>query len=302
MAKNQSTKSLKSGIGQSNHRNESNKRFEACGRQNPIKRLFFDIETSPNVVLSWNVGYKIKLDYANIVEERAIICIGYKFAGDSSVNVLSWDNERSDRALLGKFIDILASADECIGHNIDRFDLAWIKTRCLFHKLPPFPIVKTADTLKWARRQYRFNSNRLDYIADFLGIGRKIRTEFGLWKEVVLDRNREALAKMKNYCAGDVALLEKVWERLSPDAPVGIHAGRQAHNDKWSCPRCATENVGPFQRCVTAAGTVQMKMKCRDCGGYYRISDSAHRAYVEEIARQKQKKTLLDGRRSAVQR
>ena len=34
----------------------------------PIKRLFWDIETSPNVVLSWRIGYKINLDHDNILQ------------------------------------------------------------------------------------------------------------------------------------------------------------------------------------------------------------------------------------------
>lgn len=31
-----------------------------------FKRLFFDIETSPNIVFSWNIGRDISIDYENI--------------------------------------------------------------------------------------------------------------------------------------------------------------------------------------------------------------------------------------------
>ena len=43
-----------------------------------IKRLFWDIETSPGLDYSWRCGYKINISSDNIVREPAIICISYK--------------------------------------------------------------------------------------------------------------------------------------------------------------------------------------------------------------------------------
>ena len=45
------------------------------------KRLFFDIETSPNIGFFWSSGYKINIPFENILKERAIICIAYKYQG-----------------------------------------------------------------------------------------------------------------------------------------------------------------------------------------------------------------------------
>src|SRR6056297_181468 len=49
------------------------------------KRLYFDIETSPNVTLTWRTGYKLNIPHDNIMEERAIICICYKWEGSDEV-------------------------------------------------------------------------------------------------------------------------------------------------------------------------------------------------------------------------
>jgi hypothetical protein len=46
--------------------------------QEGIKRLFFDIETSPNIGYFWRAGYKLNIGHENIIEERKIICISYK--------------------------------------------------------------------------------------------------------------------------------------------------------------------------------------------------------------------------------
>jgi hypothetical protein len=142
-------------------------------------------------------------------------------------------------------------------------------------------MVKTADTLQWARRYHYFNSNRLDYIATFLGVGSKIKTQFGLWKDIVLNHDKKAMDTMKRYCAQDVVLLEKVHERLKTWCPVKTHAGVLSGHEKWTCARCASDDVIAWGRWVTAAGTEQHRMRCRACGGTYRISKTAKQEYDE---------------------
>ena len=112
------------------------------------KRLYFDIETSPNVGLFWSAGYKQNIDYSNIIKERAIICICYKWEDEKETYALTWDSKQDDKKMLIEFIKIANQADELIGHNGDKFDLAWIRTRCLFHKIDMFPKYTTIDTLK----------------------------------------------------------------------------------------------------------------------------------------------------------
>ena len=183
------------------------------------RRLYFDIETSPNIGLFWQAGYKQRIDPDNIIEERAIICIAYKWEGEDTTYCLAWDKKKCDKKMLGEFIKIANHADELVGHNGDKFDLTWIRTRCLLHGISMFPKYVTIDTLKIARQQFRFNSNKLNYIAGFLGIGEKIKTEFGLWKDVLLKNDREALVRMMDYCKKDVVLLEDVFLRLQhPDS------------------------------------------------------------------------------------
>jgi len=49
------------------------------------KRLFFDIETSPNVGFFWSAGYKLNVTADSIIQERAIICICYKWEDEKEV-------------------------------------------------------------------------------------------------------------------------------------------------------------------------------------------------------------------------
>jgi DNA polymerase elongation subunit (family B) len=233
------------------------------------KRLFFDIETSPNIGLFWEAGYKKNIDYSNIIKERAIICICYKWEDSKDVGYLTWDSKQCDKKMLLKFIEIANSADEMVGHNGDRFDLAWIRTRCLFHRINIFPVYTTIDTLKLSRSKFKFNSNKLDYIAKYLGMGEKIKTEFGLWKAIVLNKDKEAMAKMVKYCQQDVRLLEKVYKELSTHIFAKTHYGVIFGEDRGSCPECGSDEIVRMCNRVSATGVKKIQFQCRTCHKYH---------------------------------
>ena len=255
-----------------------------------MKRLYLDIETSPNVVLSWRVGYKINIDHDNIITERRIICVGYKWANEKAAKVIVWDRNQDDKAMLTKVAALMQEADEIVAHNGDNFDIPWLRTRFAFHHIPPPPPIKSVDTLQWSKRRMLFNSNKLDYIAGYLGFGRKIKTEFGLWKAVMLDNDRSALKRMADYCARDVELLQRVHEAIEPYAGVvKTHVGVLAGGERWTCPRTGSKNVQARGKVVTASGTVQYRMRNNETGRWFTISESAHKAYKAWVKKQKEK-------------
>jgi uncharacterized protein YprB with RNaseH-like and TPR domain len=229
------------------------------------KRLFFDIETSPNIGLFWEAGYKKNIDYSNIIKERAIICICYKWEESKEVFEVHWDSKQCDKALLQKFIKISNEADELVGHNGDRFDLAWIRTRCLYHNIDMFPNYITIDTLKIARSKFKFNSNKLNYIADFLGIGQKIKTEFGLWKDIVLHKDKKAMDAMIKYCKKDVILLEKVYKALQGHIAPKTHYGMIFGGDRGSCPECGSDQIIRNLVRYSATGLKKIVFQCKTC-------------------------------------
>ncbi len=248
----------------------------------PIRRMFLDIEVSYNIVSTWRTGYKINLGPENIIKERAIICACWKFQGESRVHSVQWDKNQCDKALLIKLSEAINEADEIVMHNGDKFDLPWIRTRCLFHKLPPLPSdIKTVDTLKWARRLYYFNSNKLDYIAQYLGLGGKLKTGFDLWKNIVLHKDDNSLIKMVTYCKRDTTLLEKVWEILRVTVKHKTHTGVLLGGSSWMCPHTGSTNVKTSKTKISASGTTSYQMQSLENGAYYTISAKAHEDYLE---------------------
>lgn len=241
--------------------------------QTKRRRLYFDIETSPNIGLFWQAGYKQNIDYSNIIKERAIICICYKWEDEKEVYEVHWDKNQDDKKLLSEFIKIANQADELVGHNGDNFDLKWIRTRCLFHGVDMFPNYVTIDTLKISRSKFRFNSNRLNYIAQYLGIGQKIKTEFNLWKDIVLNKDAKAMDKMIKYCKKDVILLEKVHKHLNKHVFNKTHYGVIFGQDRGTCPECGSDHLIIHKRKITASGLRKIQYKCRTCGKHNEKTD-----------------------------
>ena len=140
-----------------------------------FRRLFVDIETSPNVGYFWQPGYAVNLPYQAIKKERGIITICYKWQDRKEPEALTWDRG-DDKAMLTKWAKVVSGADEIVAHNGDKFDLPHIRTRCAFHGIKLPETYTQVDTLKIARYRFKFNSNRLDYLGKFLGVGGKMQT------------------------------------------------------------------------------------------------------------------------------
>lgn len=250
-------------------------------RSEGFKRLFFDIETSPNLGFFWKPGYNLTIGPDNIVQERAVICVSWKWEGENKVYNLRWDNG-DDYQLLKEFTKVLNEADEAIAHNGDRFDIPWLRTRCLYHGLPFRTYLKSLDTLKKVRSSFNFNSNKLDYIAKFLGLGGKIETDYSLWKKVVLNNDKEALDYMVKYCDHDVVVLEDVYHRIKSYIKPETHAGVTIGKAKHSCPNCGSEHTELVKNVTTRTGGIQRLMECGSCGTDFKISNNVYMSKHED--------------------
>lgn len=251
-----------------------------------IKRLYWDIETSPNVVYAWRIGWNITLNPQDIIKERAIISIAYKWEHEDKVHTLTWDENQSDKKMLEEFVKVLHQADESVAHNGKRFDEKWIRTRCIYHGIKTFPKYKSLDTLLKAKQGFNFNSNKLDYIAKFLGVGAKLEHEgFSMWKKIIEDKDQDALNRMLEYNRVDVVVLQDVHQALQQYIQPETHVGAVIGKAKYSCPICGSEHAELLKNNVTAKGTIQRLMECSDCGYTYNISNSSYKLFLNTSRR-----------------
>lgn len=256
---------------------ELNKKIES----NQARILIYDIETSPNIGWFWRAGYKQNISPDQITKERAIICVSYKWLGEEQVYNLKWDDNQDDRFLIEQFVEVLNESDLIIAHNGDRFDIKWLKTRALYHRIPMLPNYKQFDTLKVAKSKLYLNSNRLDYIAKFLGYEGKNKTSIDLWTDIMFKKCPKAMETMLEYCDEDVRQLEKVYNELKYLDNPKLHVGVIQGKTKQTSPVSGGVNIETVKSVTTNRGTVKYIMKDLDNGRFFEMSESNYKKYKE---------------------
>lgn len=237
------------------------------------KILFYDIETSHNLVAVFKLFGEDYISPDNIVQERYIICASWKWLGGKKVTAsalpdnarLFAKNPNNDYHVCKALHDILSQADVIVAHNGDKYDIKFTEGRMIAHGLPPLPPIVKIDTLKVAKSRFLFNSNRLDYIGKYLRVGQKKHTSNGLWLRV-LQHDKAAIAEMVKYNKQDVLLLERVFLKLRPY--MANHINRQLFGNRVGCPRCGSAKVQARGFARTTTGVYQ-RWQC-ECGGWFR--------------------------------
>jgi len=241
--------------------------------------LIYDIETSPNLGWFWRAGYKLNITPGQITKERAIICVSYKWLGEDEVYNLAWDKNQDDKFLIEQFVEVLNEADLIVAHNGDRFDIKWLKTRALFHRIPMLPNYKSFDTLKVAKSKLNFNSNRLDYIAKFLGHEGKNSTSIDLWLDIMFKKCKVAMNTMLEYCDEDVRQLEKVYNELRYLDNPRLHEGVMQGKTKATSPVSGSTDIKWIKSITTNRGTIKHIMQDLDTDRFFEMSNNNYNKY-----------------------
>jgi hypothetical protein len=149
-------------------------------------------------------------------------------------------------------------------HNSDRFDHKKLNTRFIVHGMNRPMYYRTIDTLKVAKANFSFSSNKLDYINAQLGIHQKSHTDYELWKQCA---NGEALAiqKMLNYNINDVQILEELYVRLLPW--IGNHPSLRSYIDIEDdvCGNCGNDRL-TWDGWYRTNQNKYQAFRCDECG------------------------------------
>jgi hypothetical protein len=237
------------------------------------KVLFYDLETSLQLVAVFQLKNQDWIQPDSLITERYIISGAWKWQGEErvhSVSVLDFPksfakDHTNDKYVVETLHGILSQADVIVAHNGDQFDLKYLETRILYHGLSPLPPITSIDTYKVAKSRFLFNANRLDYLGNFLKVGRKKETTSGLWMRV-LKGDKAAIKEMVTYNEQDVLLLERVFLKLRPY--IANHINRELLGGS-GCPRCGSLKI-QSRGVHRAISRVYRKFQCQGCGGWFR--------------------------------
>lgn len=232
-----------------------------------MKILLLDIETFPNIVHSWGLFNQF-IGINQIVQSGTTACWAAKWLGEKKVFYSGLDTD-SAKNMLKKMHKLLEEADAVVTYNGNRFDLPTLNKEFVKHGMGPPAPYKKMDLLSVARSQFKFTSNKLDYVAQFLGLGAKEKHKgHALWVGCMA-KNPADWKVMQSYNKQDVVLLERVYEKMLPWIPR--HANYSVFENELVCPNCGSKHFQKRGNEHTMAGTYQ-RYKCstKACGKWFR--------------------------------
>lgn len=235
--------------------------------------VLLDIETSPITAYTWQT---YNTNVLKVLEPSKIISISWKELGSSKTNVKCIADYKSykpgvidDKDLIKDIWQVLDKADVVIGHHSDSFDLKKLNSRFVVHGLTAPSPFESVDTKKQASKHFRFDSNSLNNLGQFLNLGKKVENGgFDLWVRCIAG-DKQAWKLMKEYNVQDVVLLERVYLAIRPyisnHPNLAAIAGGEAGECK--CPACTSTNLSKRGFSVTKTGKKQ-RLQCGDCGAW----------------------------------
>jgi DNA polymerase elongation subunit (family B) len=229
--------------------------------------LFLDTETSPNQVDTWGLRDQ-NIAINQIRKPGALLCWGAKWQGRPEEEVIFDSVNQSTRLQMVKHLHALISdADAVVGYNSIPFDMKVVNREFIMAGLTPTPPIKQIDLLRTMRRNFRFASNKLDYVAQQLGLGAKTaHMGHALWT-LCEQGDQDAWKLMEKYNKQDVVLTEKLYDRVLPW--IGSqHPNRNNYPGAPEVPACHACGSVHVQRRGTARTIAQQypRYQCMGCG------------------------------------
>lgn len=230
------------------------------------KILIVDLENSPNLAWVWQ-KWKVNIGDNQFVEKSYVMSFAAKWLGEDHV-YYEENRHNNDAGLVKKLYDLFDEADIVVGHNIDKFDLPIIFGRGLIHGFNPPSPFHTIDTLKVARKEFRFLSNSLAALCDELGLTKKGKHKefpgFDLWVQC-LKQNDKAWKEMKEYNIQDILSTEELYLRLRPYVTNHTNVSRKIGDEVVACPSCGSEHVQMRGFYTAKSGLVYHRFQCKEC-------------------------------------
>lgn len=235
--------------------------------------LVWDIESNFNLLLTYDL-FTDYIPHDRILEERYLLSVAWKELGSKKTHAVSLlddperfeQNPHDDYHVVKTIYEVLSDADVIIHHFGDKFDIKMFNSRLIYHGFPPLPEIIQIDTYKIARSKFRFNSNKLDYLGEYLGVGNKINVDRQLWVDC-WNGSRTAMREMVRYNKQDVDLLEAVYLILAPFAPAKLNLNHFYGDgeDDMVCPLCGEDHLQKRGYRYTRAAKWQ-RFQCQSCG------------------------------------
>lgn len=240
-----------------------------------MKVLMLDIETKPNKAYTWGI-WNVNIGINQIIEPGEMICFAAKWYGQDDIEFYSqWGDTQT--GMVTEAHRLLDEADIVVHFYGSKFDIPHLNTEFLKQGFPPPSPYKQIDLKVAVGKQFRFTSNKLQFVSEVLGLAGKEEHEgFGLWDKVMNEREQytrevefDAKARMESYNKQDVFLLDEVYEALLPWIPGAPN--RRLYEGGSICPSCGADSEYILQDGFFYTKLSKfLQYRCQTCNSWFR--------------------------------
>jgi len=237
-----------------------------------MKKLYLDIETKPNICYTWGL-FNQNIGIEQIVEPGTTLCFAaqWEIDGkmDKEVNFKSVYHDGHVQ-MVYEAHKLLDEADVIVHYNGINFDIPILNKEFIKLSLAPPTPYQQLDLLRSVRNKFRFASNKLDFVAKFLGIGAKHPNKgMELWTGCI-NGDRGSWRDMKEYNMQDVVLLPKLYDKLLPwisDHPnMGLYEiNKDDEKNEMRCTNCSSTHIS-HNGTETLQTQQYHRYRCAECG------------------------------------
>jgi len=236
------------------------------------KILVLDIETRPIVSFTWGL-WQQNVGLSQVVQDMGVLCWAAKWLEDDYIyydalhfHEKMWKKDPdNDIKVLESVWKMLDQAEYVLAHNVS-FDVKTLNSRFIQQGMQPPSSYKVIDTLRIAKQNFRFTSNKLAFIGKAITEDCKMDPGgFETWRSICIDRCTKAFDYMMEYNLQDVYLLEEVYLKLRAWDKKHHNRANSTDLKEVVCNACLSTNVVKNGYYHTNTQRYN-KFKCQDCG------------------------------------
>jgi DNA polymerase elongation subunit (family B) len=229
----------------------------------PIKLLYLDIETTPHEGTFWNLFPKY-IPINQLKNPTEMLCWAAKWEGSRE---MFYRSVRDGDKHITDMWELLDEADAVVHYNGKSFDIKHLNREFARLGLPPPSKYDQVDLLSTVRQNFRLASNKLDFVCQYFGIGKKVKhVGIELWYGC-MNNNESDWNIMEKYNKRDVTLLPKLYKFLRPWIKSHPNVGMWVKDPKSpTCSTCGSTDVTSKGEQHNGKTASYKRWKCNTCG------------------------------------
>jgi len=231
-------------------------------KKHGMRILHLDIETMYAIVKTWSLWPKF-ISPKDVIEVGYTLCWAAKWEFEREVMFGRMDSPEG----LAHIYDLLDEADAVVTYNGISFDMKHLNKDFALAGLPPPSSYHDIDLYQTVKKQFKFQSNKLDHVAPQFGLGGKVKHPgMELWDRVRAG-DEKAWALMERYNKQDVRLTQKLYHRILPWIHNHPNVGLWVVNgDNPVCTNCGSTSLHSCGTQYNTKVASYKRYRCKGCG------------------------------------